>query len=137
MGYDPDTVLHFWFDEAGSEKWFKVDPAFDALVRDQFSDLWAQARAGDLGAWEEAPDSALALVIVLDQFLRNMYRGSPEAFASDAQARDVARRAIAAGHDPALMHRRCHFLYMPLMHSEALYQRPSRLTYMRPIAHSD
>lgn len=117
---DADAVRRFWFDEAGSEKWFKVDPAFDAQVRDRFHELWAGAAAGDLASWEAVADDVLALVIVLDQFPRNTHRGSPDAFASDPQARAVAHRAIDAGHDRELTSRQRHFLYMPLMHSEEL-----------------
>ena len=117
---DADAVLRFWFDEAGSEKWFKVDPVFDARLRDRFYELWAGAAAGGLVSWETVAEDALALVIVLDQFPRNMHRGSRDAFASDPQARAVARRAIDAGHDRALTQRQRHFLYMPLMHSEEL-----------------
>jgi uncharacterized protein (DUF924 family) len=114
-----DDVIAFWR-EAGREKWFTKDEAFDAAIRKRFPALLESAARGDLATWEETPDGALALVIVLDQFPRNLFRSTPRAFASDAKARAVTARALARGFD-----RRCEkdlaaFLYMPLVHSEAL-----------------
>ena len=115
----PSGVLAFWR-EAGRERWYIRDDAFDAEVRRRFLALWQEAAAGDLASWEDSDDGALALVIVLDQFPRNMFRGTSQAFASDTLARDVARRAIDRGVDtrvdPALLE----FLYLPFMHSEHL-----------------
>lgn len=115
----PADILAFWR-EAGRISWYKRDDAFDAEVKRRFLPLWRKAAAGQLASWEESDDGALALVVVLDQFPRNMFRGTPQAFASDALARDVARRAIDRGADrrvdPALLE----FLYMPFMHSEHL-----------------
>ena len=92
----PAGILAFWR-EAGRDSWYKRNDAFDADVRRRFLALWQTAAAGQLTAWEESDDGALALVIVLDQFPRNMFRGTPEAFSSDALAREVARRAINRG----------------------------------------
>ncbi|AHY54963.1 hypothetical protein BJS_04479 [Bradyrhizobium japonicum SEMIA 5079] len=115
----PSGILAFWR-EAGRDAWYKRDDAFDAEIRRRFLPLWKRATAGELASWEESDEGALALVIVLDQFPRNMFRGTPEAFASDAPARDVARRAIDRGvdrrSDPILLE----FLYLPFMHSEHL-----------------
>ena len=115
----PSGILAFWH-EAGRERWYKRDDAFDAEVRRRFLPLWQKAAAGDLAAWETSDDGALALVIVLDQFPRNMFRGTPQAFASDALARDAARRAIARGVDRRIDPLLLEFLYMPFMHSEHL-----------------
>ena len=115
----PADILAFWRD-AGPDRWYRPDPAFDAEVRRRFLDVWKQAAAGELAAWEESDDGRLALVIVLDQFPRNMFRGDAQTYASDARAREVAGRAIdARAHrriDPALRE----FLYLPFMHSERL-----------------
>ena len=115
----PAGILAFWR-EAGRERWYKHSDAFDAEVSRRFLPLWQKAAGGGLASWEASDDGALALVIVLDQFPRNMFRGTPQAFASDPQARDVARRAIETGTvrriDPVLLE----FLYMPFMHSEHL-----------------
>jgi uncharacterized protein (DUF924 family) len=113
----PAAILAFWR-EAGRERWYKRDDAFDAEVRNRFLELWQRAAAGELSSWEATDDGALALAIVLDQFPRNMFRGHITAYSSDGPAREVAGRAVARGADrrvePALQE----FLYMPLMHSE-------------------
>lgn len=115
----PSGILAFWR-EAGRERWYKHDDAFDAEVRRRFLALWQKAAAGELASWEDDDDGALALVIVLDQFPRNMFRGTPQTFASDAQARDVARRAIDRGIDQRIDPMLLEFLYLPFMHSEHL-----------------
>jgi uncharacterized protein (DUF924 family) len=115
----PSGILAFWR-EVGRERWYKRNDAFDAEIRRRFLGLWEQAAAGRLASWEASDDGALALIIVLDQFPRNIFRGTPTAFSSDALALEVAKRAIGRGAgvrvDPALLE----FLYMPLMHSEHL-----------------
>src|SRR5216683_7312526 len=98
-GIGPDKGLDFWFEETPRESWFKVDPAFDTLVRSRFEALWREAAGGRLESWEKDTSGALALVIVLDQFPRNMFRGRAEAYATDALARAVAKRAIERGND--------------------------------------
>jgi uncharacterized protein (DUF924 family) len=118
-GMTPSGILAFWR-EAGRERWYKRNDAFDAEIRRRFLALWRKAAAGELASWGASDDGALALVIVLDQFPRNMFRGTPQAFASDALARDVARHAIAQGTDRRIDPILLEFLYMPFMHSEHL-----------------
>ena len=115
----PTEILAFWR-EAGEDRWYKKNDAFDAEVRRRYFDLWQSASAGELSEWETSDDGALALVIVLDQFPRNMFRGKPEAFSSDAKALAVAERAIAHGADVRIDPELLEFLYVPFMHSEAL-----------------
>lgn len=115
----PSGILAFWR-EAGRERWYKRSDAFDAEVRRRFLALWQRAVAGELASWEDSDEGALALIIVLDQFPRNMFRGTPEAFASDPLAREVARRAIDRGVDRRIDPILLEFLYLPLMHSEHL-----------------
>ncbi|MES2194788.1 MAG: DUF924 family protein [Pseudomonadota bacterium] len=115
----PADVLAFWR-EAGAERWYKPDDAFDAEVRRRYLELWQQAKAGQLSSWEATDDGALALTIVLDQFPRNMFRGDIRTYASDALALAVASRAIARGADRRIDAKLLEFLYMPLMHSEHL-----------------
>jgi uncharacterized protein (DUF924 family) len=115
----PAGILAFWR-EAGRDRWYKRGEAFDADIRRRFLDLWRKAAAGELASWEASDDGALALVIVLDQFPRNMFRGTACAFASDALARDVARRAIDRGADRRIDPTLLEFLYLPFMHSEHL-----------------
>lgn len=113
----PETVVRFWSD-AGQERWFSKDDAFDADLRTHFEAAHKTAARGGYAEWEERPEGALALLLLLDQIPRNIYRGSAHAFATDARARAVADRAIAAGFDqrfePTL---RC-FFYLPFEHSE-------------------
>ena len=115
----PGDVLAFWR-EAGSERWYKRDDRFDKDVRDRFLPLWQDAASGRLSSWEASDNGALALVIVLDQFPRNMFRGEAKAFASDALALGVASRAIARGAGKRIAEPLLQFLYLPFMHSEEL-----------------
>jgi uncharacterized protein (DUF924 family) len=115
----PAGILAFWRD-AGPDRWYKRDDAFDAEIRDRFLALWRKAVAGELSSWEASDDGALALVIVLDQFPRNMFRDDALTYSSDALARDVARRALARGADARIDPGLLEFLYMPFMHSELL-----------------
>jgi uncharacterized protein (DUF924 family) len=112
-------MLAFWR-AAGPARWFKKDPAFDAEITRRFLATYEAAAAGGLAAWEADAESALALVIVLDQFPRNMFRGSPRAYAADALARAVADRAIAHGFDRQVAMPERNFFYLPFSHSEDL-----------------
>ena len=121
---DPQAILDFWFEgdrHAFRERWFKPDPAFDAEIRARFSPALGPAMAGTLDGWAASPAGALALCILLDQFPRNLHRGTPGAFAADAKAREVARAAVLRDrHDLALTPTERSFLYLPFEHSEAM-----------------
>src|SRR5262249_35787012 len=114
----PADVVAFW-QAAGPDKWFVEDDVLDAAIRERFLAIYEDAAAGGLTSWEASPEGALALLIVLDQFPRNMFRGSARTYAADPQARAVAERALARGFDgkvdPALRT----FFYLPFMHSES------------------
>jgi uncharacterized protein (DUF924 family) len=112
------AVLAFWFEELSPEQWFAKDPLLDATIRHRFGELYEALAADGPGDWEETAEGALAAVIVLDQFPRNIFRDRPRAFASDGQALGVAERAIARGLDAELAPARRAFLYMPFQHSE-------------------
>jgi uncharacterized protein (DUF924 family) len=112
-------VLAFWR-EAGPDRWYTRDASFDALVRERFLELWQQAVAGRLSSWEASDDGVLALVILLDQFPRNMFRGDARAFSSDPLAREIATRALVRGVDKRIEPPLQQFLYLPFMHSEEL-----------------
>jgi len=111
-----ELVCRFWFDELQPEQWFRSDPAVDAVIRRRFADLHKALTAAPVVISD--PRAALARIIVLDQFSRNMFRGSPEAFAVDPLALEISEAAIAAGFDHGLAPRERQFLYMPLQHSE-------------------
>jgi uncharacterized protein (DUF924 family) len=119
MTASPETVLAFWR-AAGPDKWFKKDTAFDDEIRARFLATYEAAAAGGLADWERTPEGALALTIVLDQFPRNMFRGSARAFAADPLARAVAERALSRGFDTPMALRDRQFFYLPFEHSEAL-----------------
>jgi uncharacterized protein (DUF924 family) len=114
-----DDVLGYWR-ALGPQRWFAKDAAIDAEIRDKFQNLHAAAIEGLLGPWEDDASGALAHVIVLDQFSRNMFRGSATAFAADPLARAAAGRAIDRGFDRQTAKAERPFFYLPYMHSEAL-----------------
>jgi uncharacterized protein (DUF924 family) len=120
----PEPLLAFWFAEGPDtfrQAWFKRDDAFDAEIRERFGALVEAARQGSLAPWANAPEGALGLAVLLDQFPRNLFRGSAEAFAADPMMRDIAREAVLARRwDMALTPTQRMFLYLPFEHSEAM-----------------
>ena len=116
-GTDPEGVIEFWR-QAGSSRWFAADPEFDHAIRERFEWLHMAASQGLLADWEKDAAGTLALLLLTDQFPRNLYRGSAHAFASDAIARAVAERAIAQGFDRAFEPILRSFFYLPFMHHE-------------------
>jgi uncharacterized protein (DUF924 family) len=115
----PGEVVTFWLGQ-NDKVWFSANPAFDAEVLSRFAELVERAKSGSLDHWADDPEGALALVILLDQMTRNIYRDSPEMFAADGKALEVARRAIERGFDMDLPKEKRRWLYMPFMHSEDL-----------------
>ena len=115
----PSDVLEFWFSEQSRALWFEKNAAFDEAIRARFEDTVRAAAAGELDHWERTAPGALALVIVLDQFPRNLYRGSARAFAADPRAREVADRAIGRRLDQDIPLAQRHFFFLPFEHSES------------------
>jgi len=115
----PETVLSFWR-EAGYDKWFEKDDAFDAAIREKFLPTYEAAAAGKLSSWEATADGALALCIVLDQFPRNLFRGDARTYAADPLARAAANRALKRGYDQDVPDELRGFFFLPFMHSEDL-----------------
>jgi uncharacterized protein (DUF924 family) len=113
----PSDVVAFW-KEAGPDKWFKKDETFDALFRRRFHDAHVAAARRELDHWSETAEGSLGLLILLDQFPRNAFRGTGHAYATDPLARMFARRAIDAGHDLEIEGDIRRFFYLPLQHSE-------------------
>lgn len=111
------AVLAFWR-EAGPSLWFAKDDAFDARFRERFLALHERAARGELEAWLTTAEGALALMLLLDQFPRNAFRGTPRMYATDALAREMARRAIAVEHDRNAATDERKFFYLPFGHSE-------------------
>ncbi len=115
-----EAILTFWFEEAKPHQWFRRDRAFDADCRRRFEPLHNAARAGRLDVWRAHPRHALALIILLDQFSRNIFRDDARAFAQDNLALDAAREAVRRRFDRFYEAKERAFFYMPFMHSEDL-----------------
>src|SRR5580704_15915535 len=113
MTVSADDVLSFWFGDGDQprDEWFRKSDAFDALIRERFGEAIDLASSGDLALWEATPRGRLALVIVLDQFSRNAFRGTPRSFAQDGRARDLVLRALDLGEDAAISALERSFLY--------------------------
>jgi uncharacterized protein (DUF924 family) len=123
----PQEILDFWFGREGEEgygefreAWFTKDPEFDREIRDGFEPVYEEAAAGGLDHWKSEARSCLALIIVLDQFPRNMYRGDARMYAADEKAREAARHAIEHAYDRELSPYGRLFAYLPFEHSEEL-----------------
>ncbi len=115
----PDEVIAFWR-EAGPERWFAKDESFDRVCHERFYLTYEAAARGDLAEWELTPEGALAVVLLLDQFPRNMFRGTRRVYQTDATALDVADRAIERGFDSQVEPALRGFFYLPFEHSESL-----------------
>lgn len=131
------SVLNFWFSEIQPRQWFVKDQAFDAEITRRFTGAHTRAKAGELNAWGDQGDGALALVLVLDQFSRNMFRNTPESFASDAQALAIAKRAIDAGFDQQVDEKRRSFFYLPFEHSEDVHDQERSIALFRALGNTD
>jgi len=119
MNAQQTDVIDFWFRELTPDQWFQGgDSSLDDLIRRRFGDLLTQARNGGLDGWTGSPRGRLALIIVLDQFSRNIHRGSGESYAGDAKAQSLTLEGIASGMDQSLTFSERQFFYMPLMHAE-------------------
>jgi uncharacterized protein (DUF924 family) len=135
---DAQEVLDFWFGTPDSptygernEAWFKKDPAFDAQIRARFLPLWERAHAVALRGWDDGPQALLAYIVVCDQFPRNMFRGEPRSYATDARALAAARTMVARHWDGTLMPVARGFAYLPFEHSESLCDQADCLALFR------
>lgn len=115
-------IVAFWR-QAGPDKWFNKDENFDSEIRARFLSSYEAAATGQFDDWEATPEGVYALLILLDQFPRNLFRGSPQAYATDAQALAVAERAIVHGFDRSFENPERRFIYMPFMHAEDIDQQ--------------
>jgi len=126
-----DEVIHFWFGSPPGEQarpeWFRKDPAFDERIRTLFGAQVERALAGDLRAWDATPTGALARIVLLDQFTRNLFRGTAKAFAGDALALAAAQAMVARGDDRWLCGVMRSFVYLPFEHSEELAMQAESL----------
>jgi len=132
-------VLRFWFGDGSDygksrKAWFEKNPDFDREIRDRFLPLVEEGAAGELHAWQGTPGECLALVIALDQFPRNLFRGEAKAFGSDSRALGAAQQAIDAGYDVGMLPVERLFLYLPFEHSESLDDQWRSLALMGRLA---
>jgi len=131
-------ILDFWFGTSEARQsskmrreWFQATPQFDAEIRTRFFQDYERAKSGAYDDWRTAPHPCLALIILLDQFPRNLFRGSAQAFATDGLALDAARHAVQSGHDRALLPMERMFLYLPFEHCEDLAAQEQSLALFR------
>ena len=130
---NPQPILHFWFTELTPKHHFAKDAALDEAIRTRFGATLASAARCELFAWRATPEGRLAEVLVLDQFSRNVYRDTPQAFAQDALALALAKELVASGQDRSLPLAQRSFAYMPYMHSEsALVHAQAALLFAQP-----
>lgn len=136
-------ILRFWFGEPQAADadyaqrrslWFGKSAETDTIIRDRFLDLHAQAARGELDHWQEAPESCLALIVLLDQFSRNLFRASPQAFESDEKVLAIAKQAIARGFDQQRSPLERLFMYLPFEHSECLDDQHRSVALMQQLA---
>lgn len=132
----PDEVVAFWR-EAGPERWFKPDAGFDEICRERFLLTCEAAAQGDLNAWELTPEGALAAILLLDQFPRNLFRGTRRAYATDPTALLATERAIERGHDAEVEPALRRFFYLPFMHAEALRHQDRSVTLNAALGDED
>jgi uncharacterized protein (DUF924 family) len=138
---NPEEVLDFWFGRQGEEgygefreAWFTKDQELDREVRDHFEGIYEEAAAGRLEDWKEEARSCLALIILLDQFPRNMFRGDPKTYATDEKAREAARHAVERAYDRELSPYERLFVYLPFEHSENLEDQRFSVELFRGLA---
>lgn len=134
------ALLQFWFGDPPLQprpQWFAKDAAFDALIRERFGALIEAALRGELDAWQAQPLPALARLLLLDQFTRNVFRDTPRAFAGDAQALAAARAMVAHGQDQALAPVQRGFVYLPFEHAEDLQAQEEGLRLFAALTAAD
>lgn len=132
----PADIVEFWR-EAGPDHWFRKDDDFDRTLRERYLDLRREAVAGTLNDWTDNADGTLALLLLLDQFSRNMFRGSAEAFAADPRAREIADTAIRLGHDLEFDTDLRNFFYLPFEHSESLADQDRSVRLVHPLGSAE
>lgn len=132
----PADVVGVWR-EAGPDKWYAKDDAFDAELRRRFMTTWQAARDGRLDSWEASDEGTLALLLILDQFSRNMFRNDVRAFAADPRARAIADRAIARGVDQRTPLELREFIYLPFEHSEQIADQQRSVALFRAMGNAE
>lgn len=130
-------IIDFWFEDSSPQQWFQKNPDYDALIKSRFLETYEIARQGAVDSWKNDADGVLALCLVLDQFPRNMFRDTPQAFATDSQALLVAKYAISKGLDQVVSPRKRRFVYLPFEHSENLSDQRKSLELFQTLKADD
>lgn len=125
---DLSTIIRFWFDELDPKDWWRKSDAIDSQIRDRFLELWQEQKKKTADAFLGSPETALAAVILFDQFPRNMFRDHADAYATDHLAQQIAEQAVDLELDQKLPEERRVFLYMPFMHAEDLQMQNRSVT---------
>lgn len=143
----PEDILAFWFEESAPKQWFSKDEEFDGNIKNRFGDTVTAALSGQLDGWADDLDGCLALIIVLDQFTRNIFRDTPRAFSGDEMALALSLRCVERGYLDHDNQDYRHFMLMPMMHSEDIgiqdrslplfAAAASELTYDYAVKHRD
>ncbi len=131
MFKEPEVVLNFWFVEVGHDRWFDKDPALDATMCERFLPVYEKAAAGQLAFWQETPEGMLALLLLLNEFPRRMFRGTSRAYETDADALELARTAIIRHFDDRIDRQFKLFFYLPFVNSESIGDQRLALYYIR------
>ena len=134
---DSSDVLDFWFSERVKPLWFKKKDEFDREIKQRFIDIYQLAKTGALDGWREDATGTLALIIVLDQFPRNMFRNTAQAFATDSQAVELTKYAVNSNYQQELTPEQQCFLYMPLMHSESRVEQALSVELFEKLGRQD
>ena len=117
---EPSDIIDYWFSEKSKQFWFASTPSIDKEITSRYETVWEKAASGGLSSWGETADGSVALIIILDQFPLNMFRGKAKGFKTESMAVEVALNAIDNGFDEEMDNEKLLFLFMPLMHSENL-----------------
>ena len=117
---EPADIIDYWFSEKSKQFWFASTPSIDKEITSRYETVWEKAASGGLSSWGETADGSVALIIILDQFPLNMFRGKAKGFKTESMAVEVALNAIDNGFDEEMDNEKLLFLFMPLMHSENL-----------------
>ena len=130
-------VLNFWFVETDPSLWFQKNAEFDTLITDKYESTYIMAQDGLCDTWAGDADGALALILILDQFPRNMYRNTRKAYATDNKALLIAKQAISKGFDQVLVPEKKRFMYLPYMHSEAMSDQVKSVSLFKAMSDVD
>ncbi|MGE4313207.1 MAG: DUF924 family protein [Pseudobdellovibrionaceae bacterium] len=130
-------VIDFWFEETQPQQWFQKNEDFDSLIKSRFLETYEAARNGYLDDWKKDADGCLSLLLLLDQFPRNMFRGTPQQFATDGKALLIAKHAVSKGLDQILQPVKRRFIYLPFEHSEQMADQKRSLELFEKVKGDD